>query len=144
MRKYTQNNKGEASLSLVVPLRKRIRAESLEMSFANTHQADWTVLMRIIPVSSRTTSPDCTFPGYGFCPQASLPAERILRYLFPAIYIRKDDIRLLDVPPRTSPMEHLSPTKIIIQWGDSTVEYLLRYYGDLLKYGYIRLRKPCF
>lgn len=99
---------------LLFPLRK-IRALSHKKlcSLIRTWQFRplWCVLFLFHPEPFYLTA---LFPGYGLCPQASIPAERIYGTCSSAVYLERIDIRLLDIPPRTSPMEHLSPTRIII------------------------------
>lgn len=98
---------------LLFPLRK-IRALSHKKHCSLIHiwrfRPLWCVLFLFHPEPFYLTA---LFPGYGFCPQASLPAERICGTCS-LPYTKKGRYTALDVPPRTSPLEHLSPTKIII------------------------------
>src|SRR4030081_2561842 len=109
--RITQQGRAKHS-PLLFPLRKiRALSHKKRCSLIRTRRFRplWCVLFLFHPEPFYLTA---LFPGYDFCPQASIPAEHIYGTCSSAVYLER--IRyttVLDIPPRTSPHGTFIPHK---------------------------------
>ena len=82
----TQQGRGSIAAPPAVPFRKGPHAELLNMPFSITRA--WEALVKFL---LHPESPDCTYSGAPFCPQALIPAERTCGTCS-MLYTRKDHI----------------------------------------------------
>ena len=129
-----QQGRAFAALPCCFPVEKDPCAESLEMPSSKTHSigraypafSSCFIQNRLIALGQALHS----------VPRRKFPQNDRICGTCPLPCTRKDNTRLADVPPRTSPHGTFSPMSMINRGGNVTVDNLLRYYGDSLKYGY--------